>query len=410
MGLAPYGTDQYYKDFINAIEFENGNITIDTHYQFNKWPERSNNVYEGRFGAPRQSSGLLRKVDKDIAAATQYALEEALIKIAHQAYDLTKSENLCLAGGVALNSVANKQILDRTPFENIFIQPASGDDGCALGNALLGWISILKKPRQWRMNTAYTGRCYSQAEIQNAINKYLRWCAPVPTVNVLKTTSELLSQKNIIGWFQGGSEFGPRALGHRSILSDARFPEMKDILNKKVKHREGFRPFAPSILEEYCNEYFDLHCPSPYMLLIADVKKPGVIPATTHVDQTARVQTVNQEDNGIYYDLIKEYHKLTGVPVILNTSFNVAGEPIVETPEDAIRCFLCTQIDYLVLGDTLLRKFPVRCALFKVWPQDMKRVGIKKLKQLCNHFPMLSRIKNLLSPWLSRNQNIKVPG
>ncbi|SVC67161.1 uncharacterized protein METZ01_LOCUS320015, partial [marine metagenome] len=356
MGLAPYGTDRYYKDFLEAIKFQNGTMAIESSYQFNKWRKAAGTAYGGRYGNPGTGTGSPRELDMDIAAAAQYALEEALIEIADSAQKTTNSKNLCLAGGVALNSVANKKILDRTAFSNIFVQPASGDDGCALGNALLGWISLLERPRKWRMKNAYAGRSYSSAEVANAVKSYGRWCTPVETENILQTTCRLLAEKNIIGWFQGGSEFGPRSLGHRSILSDTRFAEMKDRLNAKVKHREGFRPFAPSILQECCSDYFDLDCPSPYMLLIADVKKPDAIPASTHVDQTARVQTVNQENNGIFYDLIQEYHRLTGVPVVLNTSFNVAGEPIVETPEDAIRCFLCTNIDYLVLEDTLLRK------------------------------------------------------
>jgi len=410
MGLAPYGSDHYFKDFLSAIEFKKGVLSIDTNFQFNKWAKKSDKVYGGRFGSPRTYNGNPREEDKNIAAATQYALEETLIKIANQAYEQTGSKNLCLAGGVALNSVANKKILDRTSFENIFVQPASGDDGCALGNALIGWTDILKNPRRWQMNAAYTGRGYSKAEIQNAINKYKLWCVPIQADNILKKTSEFLSQKSIVGWFQGGSEFGPRALGHRSILSDARFPEMKDILNAKVKHREGFRPFAPSILEDHCSEYFDLNCPSPYMLLIANVKNPDAIPAVTHVDKTARVQTVNKKDNGIYFDLINEYYKLTGTPVLLNTSFNVAGEPIVETPENAIRCFLCTQIDYLVLEGIILRKHPLRCFLFKILPQNIKRVSIMKLKQLSQRFPALSRLKKILTSSPNQAKNVKVPG
>jgi carbamoyltransferase len=405
MGLAPYGSNRYYEDFLGAIKFDNESMSIDPAFQFNKWTNPTG-AYDGRFGNIRKGTGDPGEIEKDVAAAVQYALEEALVNIATQAQQATGSRNLCLAGGIALNSVANKKILDRTAFDNIFVQPASGDDGCAIGNALLGWTTILEKPRTWRMKNAYTGRSYSDTQIDSAVRKYRQWCSPVKTDNVLKAASKLLSERKIVGWFQGGSEFGPRALGHRSILSDTRYAEMRDLLNDKVKHREGFRPFAPSILQEHCSEYFDLDCPSPYMLLIADVKKPDVIPAATHVDQTARVQTVNKEDNGIYYDLIKEYHALTGVPVILNTSFNVAGEPIVETPEDAIRCFLCTNIDYLVLEDTILRKHPARCSVLKVWPQSMKRVVRKKLGRLASRFPFLSRLKKAVES----AGDVKVPG
>jgi carbamoyltransferase len=406
MGLAPYGTDRYFKDFLEAVELENGALSIDGNFQFNKWGIGGGTAYGGRYGKPGSNDGRPRMQDKDIAAAAQYALEEVLIEIAKEAQRETKSRNLCLAGGVALNSVANKKILDRTEFADVFVQPASGDDGCALGNALLGWTMLLKKPRKWQMKNAYTGRSYRTPEVSDAVRKYSGWCSPVETTNILSSTARLLAEKNVVGWFQGGSEFGPRSLGHRSILSDTRFAEMRDRLNDKVKHREGFRPFAPSILQEYCSEYFDLECPSPYMLLIADVKKPEAIPAATHVDQTARVQTVNREDNGVFYDLIKEYHGLTGVPVVLNTSFNVAGEPIVETPEDAIRCFLCTNIDFLVLGDVLLRKHPIPCTLLKIWPQTTKRLLRKKLGRLVSGVPFLSRMKKSFESKL----NVKIPG
>jgi carbamoyltransferase len=406
MGLAPYGTDRLYKDFAEAIDIRDDEMSIDMNFQFNKWPSQEKAIYGGRYGKLRKGFAPLRQIDKDVAAAAQYALEEALIKIATKAFDATNSKNLCLSGGIALNSVANKKILDRTPFEHIFVQPASGDDGCALGNALIGWTSILGNPRKWRMRSSYAGRSYSSDEITKVINKYRHWCEPVETDDILETTSKLLSEKQIVGWFQGGSEFGPRSLGHRSILSDARSADMRDILNKKVKHRESFRPFAPSILEDHCSEYFDLDCPSPYMLLIADVKRPEVIPAATHVDDTARVQTVNREDNGIFYDLIKKFHSLTGVPVLLNTSFNVAGEPIVETPEDAIRCFLCTEIDYLVLEDVIVRKFPIRSAVLRGWPQGVKRRVRKQVGKLASRLPVISRLRRALRPTAS----VKIPG
>lgn len=412
MGLAPYGSEAYFDAFRQAVDFHNGSLSISQDFQFNKLKGMSKNAYAGRFGSPRFAGEPLRQTDKDVAAAVQYITEETLIGLAREAYEITKSENICLAGGVALNSVANKKILDRTPFKNIFIQPAAGDDGCALGNALWGWTAILGKPHSWRMKTAYTGRNYSREEINKAVKKFKGWCYPVECKNILGQTAHLLAEKKIVGWFQGGSESGPRALGHRSILSDTRFPEMKDILNKKVKHREGFRPFAPSILAEFNSEYFELDCPSPFMLLIAKVKKPDVIPAITHVDQTARVQTVTKEDNGIYYDLIHAYYKQTGVPVILNTSFNVAGEPIVETPEDAIRCFLSTKIDYLVLEDVLLAKKDLKCLVFKIWPQEIKRLLKRRLKQWASHYPFLRVVKRKLDRFSKKSQGLyaKVPG
>lgn len=413
MGLAPYGQDRYFELFRDAVQFNNGSLSIKEEFQFNKWKGNKKKYYGGNLGEKLKAGQSLRSLDRDVAAAVQYATEEALIKVAQEAYEITGSRNLCLAGGVALNSVANKKILDRTSFTNIFVQPAAGDDGCSLGNAFLGWNMILGKPRGWRMKNAYTGRSYSKEEIRRSVEKYQGWVEVVKNDNVIKEASRLIADKNIVGWFQGGSEFGPRALGHRSILCDTRSPEMKDILNRKVKHREGFRPFAPSILKEYNSEYFELNCESPYMLLIAKVKKPNEVPAITHVDGTARVQTVTKEDNGIYYDLIKEYHKLTGVPVILNTSFNVDGEPIVETPEDAIRCFLGTQMDYLVLEDVILKKKPFKTLILKVWPKDIRRFLYKQSRILNAYFPVLGKIKKKIDRILDRKPvpvHIKVPG
>ncbi|MCB9771003.1 MAG: hypothetical protein H6754_00405 [Candidatus Omnitrophica bacterium] len=408
MGLAPYGTDKYFKIFRDAITLENGKLAIRQDFQFNKWIDERRFPYGGQFGSPRKAGEPMRQVDKDIAAAVQYATEEILILLARQAYELTGSKNLCLSGGVALNSVANKKILDATPFENIFVQPAAGDDGCAFGNAFWGWIHILGKSRNWEMRNAYTGREYSETEINKAVEQYKNWVTIVQTPDVVDETSRLIAERKIIGWFQGGSEFGPRALGHRSILCDTRFGEMKDILNAKVKHREGFRPFAPSILEEYNQEYFELDGPSPYMLLIAQVKKPESVPAIRHVDNSARVQTVNRPDNGIFYDLIVAYHKRTGVPVVLNTSFNVDGEPIVETPQDAIRCFLGTHMDYLVLGKTLLRKRPFLWMIFHAWPKDLKRFFYQIIKILFSWFPILQQLKKVIKG--KKQPSLKVPG
>jgi carbamoyltransferase len=248
--------------------------------------------------------------------------------------------------------------------------PAASDKGQCVGNALYGQYLYERQNRKdyiWK--TDYTGQSYDSASIrklidpenrafrENNISKAPRYEFKVMK-NVVDEVAKLISEGKIVGWFQGGSELGPRALGHRSIICDPRRPEMKDILNEKVKHREGFRPFAPSILLEKSKEYFSLDVPSPFMLLAVDVNKDkkSIIPAVTHVDGTARVQTVTKEDNGIYYDLINEFYRITGVPVILNTSFNLAGEPIVETPEDAMMCFLKTQMDFLVIGDFLIWK------------------------------------------------------
>ncbi len=285
----------------------------------------------------------------ELAYWAQSYLEKVMIDYAMYLHSVTKSKNLCIAGGVGLNSVANKRILDKTPFENIFIQPASGDSGLALGAALWASHQINKNPVKWRMNNAYLGREYGEKEILNALRGYHYEKLADPA----QTAAKLLAEEKIIGWFQGKSEYGPRALGNRSILCSPIHPEMKDKLNKQVKHRESFRPFAPACLEESAGEYFELDCPSPFMLLIAKVKKDN-IPAVTHVDGTARVQTVNADQNPKFYSLIKEFQKLTGVPVVLNTSFNDSGEPIVETPEDAVRTFKSTNLDALIIGDYLL--------------------------------------------------------
>ncbi len=413
MGLAPYGSDCLFKDFSKAVQLKDGVLSIDDDFQFNK-RRGEKRYYNGNFGPPRKAGEALRQLDKDTAASVQHALEKVLVELARRAHDKTDAKNICLSGGIALNSVANKIILDRTPFENIFVQPASGDDGCALGNALIGWCMIFNKPRKFVMRHSYLGRPYSHKEIESALNTYRRWIhPPKKRENFLQEVCSLLAQKKIMGWFQGGSEFGPRALGHRSILCDPRNPEMKDILNMRVKHREAFRPFAPSILFELVGEYFDLYIPSPYMLLVSESKKPDVIPAVTHVDDTGRVQTVTKEDNGLYYDLIRAFYEKTGVPVVLNTSFNDKDEPIVETPADALRTFLNTNIDYLVLGDWLVQKRELKCRLFRIWPTVLNRFLIKKLRRLLAAYPTLGESMRKLRNKPGRpteRAHVRVPG
>ena len=286
----------------------------------------------------------------ELAYWAQYHLERVMVDYATHLYEVTKSKNLCIAGGVGLNSVTNKKILDNTSFENIFIQPASGDSGLALGAALLASHQLNKNPVNWRMNNAYLGREYKEKEILNAIQGYNYEKLTDPA----QTAAKLLADEKIIGWFQGKSEFGPRALGNRSILCSPIPPGMKDKLNMQVKHRESFRPFAPACLQEAAGEYFELDCPSPFMLLVAKVKKDNV-PAITHIDGTARVQTVNINQNLKFYSLIKEFQKITGVPVVLNTSFNDSGEPIVEAPQDAVKTFKSTNLDALIIGDYLIK-------------------------------------------------------
>jgi carbamoyltransferase len=355
MGLAPYGGQPGKTINEPFVEIVDGVALANSEKNF----VRHNDLYRKRFFPnipPREQEELPDDVYTEIAYAVQTATEDTLIEMASHLYRISPSKNLCYAGGVGLNSVANKKILDNTPFERIFIQPGACDSGIALGCVFHGAHIIHREPPgKYRLRNAYLGRTYSDEEI-------LADLAGVKNITFRKEqdvalkAAQLLAQGKILGWFEGGSEIGPRALGHRSIICDPRKPEMKDTLNARVKHREGFRPFAPSVLLENVSEYFDLDCESPYMLLIAEVKedKRHLVPSITHVDGTARVQTVTREDNGKYYDLIREFGTITGVPVILNTSYNIAGEPIVETPGDAVKCFMSTEMDYLVIEDYLI--------------------------------------------------------
>src|ERR1051325_7551993 len=269
----------------------------------------------------------------------------------------TGMENLCLAGGVALNCVANGRILREGPFKGLFIQPAAGDAGGALGVAAYIHHSLLDNPRMAPMDDAYLGPEYGEDEIRNVLERYGAPYRRLQRDELVREVSALIEGQTVIGWFQGRMEFGPRALGSRSILADARNPENKDVVNLKIKFRESFRPFAPSVLEEKIGEYFEIDRPSPYMLLVAPVREgKRVIPSVTHVDHSARIQSINRRQNPLYYDLIHEFEKRTGVPVIINTSFNVRGEPIVCSPDDAYRCFMRTHMDYLVAGPYLLDK------------------------------------------------------
>jgi carbamoyltransferase len=310
--------------------------------------------------------------------------EEVMLKLSKTVHEKTKMKNLCLAGGVALNCVGNGRILREGPFENIWIQPAAGDAGGALGAALYAWHKYLDKPREPieerdRQKASLLGPAFSEAETELTLKKFnAPWQRMAGEDALLEKAAGLISQGKVVGWFQGRMEFGPRALGGRSILGDPRNREMQKILNVKIKFRESFRPFAPSVMLEESPGYFELDSESPYMLLTAYVNK-GIrkperpedkelkgldklkversgIPAITHIDYSARLQTVKEQDNPLYYRLIREFKKLTGCPVIINTSFNIRGEPIVCTPEDAYKCFMRTEMDYLVLGNLVLDK------------------------------------------------------
>jgi carbamoyltransferase len=262
-----------------------------------------------------------------------------------------------MAGGVALNCVANGRVIRETPIEDLFVQPAAGDAGGAVGVAHYLYNTLEKKPRGKPWTHAYLGPAYKDEEIKEYLDGAGAKYHALPRQELLQRTARLLSIGHVVGWFQGRMEFGPRALGGRSILADPRDPKMRDTLNLKIKFREGFRPFAPSALAEKAHEWFELDCESPYMLLVAPVREgKRVIPSVTHVDHSARVQTVTREESPLFYDLIAEFEKITGVPVVINTSFNVRGEPIVCTPHDAYLCFMRTDMDELVLGPYLLDK------------------------------------------------------
>lgn len=356
MGLAPYGRNTYLTHYDRAVTYKgNGEYRVSPHFQIAEKGIISNR-YKKLFGPPRTDNRAIRKVDKDIAFAVQRKLEDILINLCTYAYHQTNCENLCIAGGVGLNCTVNGKIINTTPFKNVFIQPAASDEGCTLGNALYGWHVLSKKSKRFIMKNAYLGRDYSKTEINQATEQWKGWVKSRQSRNIAKETARLIFKGKIIGWFQGGSETGPRALGHRSILADPRDPKMKARLNKNVKQRENFQPYAPSVLKEKTSEYFYLKGDSPFMLMAVGVKKPERIPAVVHVDNTARIQTVTKEENGVFYDVINEFYKLTGIPMVLNTSFNKRGKPIVETPQDALKCFLETQMDYLVLGDYIITK------------------------------------------------------
>jgi carbamoyltransferase len=297
---------------------------------------------------------------EDLAWRTQDDTENVLLARARWLRETTGAKNLCMAGGVALNCVANGRVAREAGFENVWIQPAAGDDGIAIGCAYYGWLEILKQRRSFVMDHSYVGKRYSDRDVAAELQKFLVriQVEAKRSDNVCRDTARLLADQQVIGWFQDRSEFGPRALGNRSLLADPRKGAMKDILNSRVKHRQAFRPFAPIVLAERMKEIFEGEEDSPFMLIAKPVRPEWRerIPAIVHVDGTARVQTVREQTNPMLYRLLKEFEALTGVPVLINTSFNIKGEPIVETPQDAVNCFLTTGIDHLVMHDTIVSK------------------------------------------------------
>jgi carbamoyltransferase len=386
MGLAPYGRPKYvdviYRELIELRE--DGSFRLNQKYfDYLTGLTMTNGAFERLFGGPpRQPETKLTQREMDLARSIQEVCEEIMLRMARTAHKETGLSQLCLAGGVALNCVGNGRLLREGPFKQIWIQPAAGDAGGALGVAQLIWHRYAQKPRVVRprdqMNGAYLGPAFSDAEIQAFLDSQGASYERLDRNVLVPRVAGILAEEKVVGWFNGRMEFGPRALGNRSILGDPRSPRMQAQMNIKIKFREGFRPFAPSVLRERVQDYFEMDCESPYMLLVAPVKQErripltkeqealwGIdllnvpksdVPAITHVDYSARVQTVSRDTNPDYYDLIKEFECRTGCGVLVNTSFNVRGEPIVCTPRDAYQCFMRTHIDYLVLGPFLLDK------------------------------------------------------
>jgi len=369
MGLAPYGEPIFFDKMKEILLSRENSFELNLEYFIHHsdgvdmtWESGSpqiSTIYSNRFtkefGKPREPNEPLLDHHKNIAASMQLALEDAAFSIIKYAIKKRGIRNLSLAGGVAFNSVMNGKIKDKAEVEELFIQPAAGDAGTAIGAAFYVYHHILGQERSYLMKSAYTGPSYTEAEIRKVLEAYNIKYEYVKEPSAL--AAKLIAEGKIIGWFQGRMEFGPRALGNRSILADPRRAEIKDILNARIKHRESFRPFAPSILWEHTNKYFEKSDESPFMLLVYPIKyeKRKEIPAVTHVDGTGRLQTVKKEDNAQYYELIENFYKITGVPVVLNTSFN-ENEPIVCSPEDAVKCFNTTHMDALFLSNFLIKK------------------------------------------------------
>ncbi len=386
MGLAPYGEPRY-KDLIlsELIDLKkDGSFRMNMAY-FNYCVGLTmiSRKFHRLFGGPpRRPESKITRRHMDVAASIQKVCEEIMMRMAQHVYEVTHQKNLCLAGGVALNCVANGRILREGPFERIWIQPAAGDAGGALGAALFVWYQYLENKRivdgiSDAQSGSYLGPEYSDDEIHHFLKRQNIPYDKLDEAEIPEKIADLIASGNVIGWFQGRMEFGPRALGSRSILGDARAQDMQQRINLKIKFRESFRPFAPSVLKEKVSDYFEISAESPYMLLAAPVVKEkradsssqtalagfeqlkvkrSEIPAVTHVDYSARIQSVSEDINPRYYKVLKKFDEKYGCPVIINTSFNVRGEPIVCTPQDAYRCFMRTHMDYLIMGDFLLSK------------------------------------------------------
>ena len=387
MGLAPYGEPKYAQLILDKlIDIKNdGSFKLNmAYFGYCNGLRMVNGKFERLFGGPaRRPETKITQKEMDLAASIQRVTEEIMLKIVRHIHKVTGQNKLCLAGGVALNCVANGRILREGPFNEIWIQPASGDAGGALGAALLVWYKYLNNKRvaddiKDAQQGSLLGPSYDDKEIESFLKAQNIPFSKLNYLELPKTVAHLIEEGKVIGWFQGRMEFGPRALGSRSIIGDARDSSMQSTMNLKIKYRESFRPFAPAVLKEEVGNWFELDKESPYMLLVAPIRKDkrivsdtalagafgfdklkvehSIIPAVTHVDYSARIQTVARENNPLYYDTINEFFKKTGCPVIINTSFNVRGEPLVCTPEDAFRCFMRTEMDCLVMGSYLLDK------------------------------------------------------
>lgn len=387
MGLAPYGEPKYVKQIYDHLVDvkEDGSFKLNQEYfNYSVGLTMTNRKFDKLFGGPpREQESTLTQKEMDLAKSVQVVTEEIMMKMAKHVHSVTGMKNLCLAGGVALNCVANGILLREGPFERIWIQPAAGDAGGALGAALYAWYKYLGNPRTANpkkdmQKGSYLGPKFSDESIRKFLDKRNLKYTEYSNGEVPQKVAELIADEKVVGWFNGRMEFGPRALGARSIIGDSRSSKMQSIMNLKIKYRESFRPFAPTVLEDRISDYFEIDVASPYMLLVADVKENlripmteeqkklfgidklnvprSTIPAITHVDYSARIQSVNREVNPEYYDMIKAFEEKTGCPVIINTSFNVRGEPIVCEPAHAYLCFMRTKMDYLVLGNFILDK------------------------------------------------------
>ncbi len=386
MGLAPYGEPKYVELIMDKlIDLKaDGTFRLNMDYfNYATGLTMTNQRFASLFGGPaRKPETAIAQKEMDIARSIQEVTEEVVLRLARTVHRELGNENLCLAGGVALNCVANGRILREGPFRDIWIQPAAGDAGGALGAALVAWYEYHDKPRTVnghdRMQGSYLGPRYGDDEIQSQLDKLGAVYERLDETALLERLSEILAGENVVGWFQGRMEFGPRALGGRSIIGDPRSEKMQSVMNLKIKYRESFRPFAPAVLAEDVEEYFELDRSSPYMLIVAPVHeslripmsaeqqqlfgvqklhlKRSQIPAITHVDYSARVQTVHEKSNPRFHALLQQFKARTGCAVLVNTSFNVRGEPIVCTPEDAYRCFMRTEMDYLVVENYLMAK------------------------------------------------------